>query len=94
MYNIPFTQYFLPHGRKALMFFGVSDELGVQAQAIIDRGWRFEAEMLTTGEVSLTVSDPIEEIDVAIEVVPNGPEVVDAVTRLIRSNIERTPDAD
>ena len=58
-------------------------DVAEQSKAIIDRGWFFEVEELTTGEASLTVFDPESQVDIAIEVVPNGPEVVSAVDRLV-----------
>ncbi len=54
------------------------------AQEVIDRGLRFEAEMLTTGTISLTVFDPDTEEDVCIELCQNGPPLLDAVDKLVR----------
>ena len=82
-FTIPFTQYLKPDGRKQAVEFDVTTEMGEKAQVIIEYGWRFEVEELTTMEASLTVFDPEDEVDVSIEVVQNGPPVVPAVDRLI-----------
>jgi len=82
-YEIPFTQYLLPDGRKRSMSFAVKGESARKAMQIVDAGLLFEAEILTTGEVSLTVHDPDLEEDIAIVVVPNGPGMTDAVESLI-----------
>ena len=42
---------------------------------------RFEAEILITGEVSLTISDTEQDLD--IEIVSNGPEVQKAMERML-----------
>ncbi len=80
--NIPFTQYMRPNGRPVDIYFECSEDLDEDAQKILDRGLRFEAEVLSTGDVSLTVSDGDE--DIAIQLCPNGPEIHEAVKTLIR----------
>lgn len=52
-----------------------------KANQIHAAGFRFKCEILTTGEVSLTITD--DEADHAIEVVPNGPGTGEAVDRLV-----------
>lgn len=83
--DIPFTQYLRPDGRTRQVIFSVNGPAAGLAKSIMDRGHRFEAEVLTTGEVSLTVTDPENEdgADLCIEISPNGPEVPTAVLKLI-----------
>lgn len=78
------TQYMRPYGRPVKQYAKVSENLSKELAAIQDRGWRVAAEVLTTGEVSITVEDPIRERDVTIKVVPNGPEVPKALVEAIR----------
>ena len=80
---IEFTQYLMPDGRKRKMFFSdLSPEAEAAAKRIVDAGLYLECEVLAiTGWVSLTVSDG--EQDVGIEVVPNGPPIIEAVERLL-----------
>jgi len=58
-------------------------DLRPRLDAIKVAGLRLECEVLTTGEVSLTITDP-EEGDFDSEVVANGPGVPSAIDRLIR----------
>jgi hypothetical protein len=81
---IPFTQYLRPDGRRHQVYIDRSKEVEDKAQEIIDRGHRFEVELLRTGVVSFTITalnrdDP----DVAIKLAMNGPAVEDAVDALV-----------
>ena len=84
--SIPFTQYMRPDGRKVPVTIARPDEIESLAQAFIDRGGWFECEHLTTHEVSLTACFNVDDEpeDIAIRVVPNGPEVPGAVDELVR----------
>lgn len=79
---IPFTQFVAPNGTRREVTIVVSDETATKARLIIQRGFAFECEVLMSGEVSLTVTDP-DEGDLDIEVVQNGPGVREAVERLV-----------
>lgn len=85
MSSIPFTQYIPPHGRKKEVSIDRPDEIVSMAMELIQKGYRFECELLSNGQVSLTVVDPMDEGDVAIEIVSNGPQVDGAVDRLVRT---------
>lgn len=86
---IPFTLYMRPHGRTKQIFFRADtlrhDRAYDRAYEFIQRGGVFEAEVLTTGHVSLTAALPVDgELRViAIEVCPGGPQVLNAVERLV-----------
>lgn len=80
--NIPFIQYLRPSGRKQIVMFQAESNLCKAADNIRNHGFLFACEVLTDDvTVSLTIED--EFADYAIEIVPNGPGVVDAVKRLI-----------
>lgn len=79
---VPFTQYVLPNGRATEVTILVSPGFAEQASKILARGLTFECEVLTNGQVSLTITDP-DEGDLDIRVVNNGPLVRDAVEDLI-----------
>lgn len=91
MIEIPFTQYLRPDGRKVDVSIEVSDEVGTKAHAIIAAGYRFECEILTTGQVSVTITD--DEADHAIEIVMNGPDIPVTVERLIMNFVIPTVEA-
>lgn len=82
---IPFTQFLFPDGVKTLVFAPTPEGAGDKVRAILAAGLVFECEMLATGIISLTVGDKRQELDVAIELTPNGPEVLAALARLVES---------
>lgn len=82
--TIQFTQFMRPHGRPNPVSIEVDPLVAAKARTIVARGFAFECEVLTTGEVSLTITDP-EEGDLDIRVVTNGPGVREAVEDLVRS---------
>ncbi len=85
--TIPFTQYILPNGRRRDETIDRPAEIEALADRIIQAGGRFECEMLTDLKtVSLTVVHKIggEEGDIAIVLCKNGPDIPDAVDRLVR----------
>lgn len=91
MGKIEFTQYLLPDGRKTNVWIERPQAVVDRAQRIRAQGFRFEVEMLSDMEtVSLTITD--DEMDHAIEVVPNGPAVPEAVDRLINNFAVPTDD--
>jgi hypothetical protein len=87
MGEIPFTQYMRPDGRQVPVSIDRPEGISTKAAAIIERGFRFEVEHLTTGQASLSIAG--EDGDIDIEVVPNGPEVPLAVDRLVERQFAR-----
>lgn len=81
---VAFTEYLRPNGLRIEVNIEVSPAIAEKARGIIARGLAFECEELSTGQVSLTITDP-EEGDLDIRVVPNGPGVREAVEDLIRN---------
>lgn len=84
MGTIPFTQYMMPNGRKVPVSIEVADDVYATATKLIDAGLCFECEVLTTGQVSMTITDP-EEGDLDIRVRPNGPGIREAVEDMVRN---------
>ncbi len=84
MPDIEFTQYMLPDGRNRPVRVNVPQPVFEKAQDIIASGHRFECEMLNDMKtISVTIHNIEDEEDVAIEVVPNGPGVTEAIDRMI-----------
>lgn len=79
--SIPFTQFVLPDGRRRRVFIDRPEHIEEAAEAIMAQGYRFEIEVLTTGHVSMTVTD--DDGDLCVEVVPNDHRVSPAVDRLV-----------
>ena len=84
MITTDWTQYLLPDGRQKPTTFEVADDLGPQLAEINAVGARLEVEMLTTGQVSVTIVDPQIEEDFDIEIISNGPPVPKAIDKMIR----------
>src|SRR5215831_21154832 len=89
--SIPFTQYLRPDGRRRAVEIDMSQEVEDLAERFIVAGGRYECEELTTGHASLTAVYDVdgEDQDIAIEVCPNGPEVLGRVEKLVRRSILR-----
>jgi len=85
MPEIPFTQLIRPTGARRAVTIERPAEVVAVADGLRALGVVFECEELSTGEVALYASDAaFPDEDLAIEVVPNGPEVPAAVDRLVR----------
>jgi hypothetical protein len=87
--SIKFTQYLRPNGRRETITVDRPQEIEDKANRIIETGFVFEAEVLTTGHVSLTVADREAEEDVAIRICTNGPIVLDKIDEMISETYER-----
>ncbi len=79
---IPFTQYLRPDGRRHRVTIQLDVVTEDKARKIIERGLTFETEVLANGLVSFTITDE-EEGDLAIEISPNGPNVPEAIKKLV-----------
>ncbi len=80
--EIPFTQYLRPCGRKKEISIERPTEVCEKAMEIINAGYSFEIEVLTTGHVSMTISDDEGDYDMKL-VNNNGGDVADAVDKMI-----------
>lgn len=86
---IPFTQYLLPNGEKRDERIERPADIEALARQFIEAGGRYECEMLTTGEVSLTAVYAVDDEpeDVEIEICPNGPDVPLRIDDLVRRSV-------
>lgn len=85
--SIRFTQFLMPDGQPKPTWIERPPEVEVKATALIAEGYEFESEVLSTGECSFTCGRGEDEM-LAIEVCPNGPDVLDAVDRLVEESFE------
>ena len=81
MPDIPFILYLRPDGRKRAVTIDRPAPIWEKAKAIIEAGYVFECEELTTGHVSFTIAD--DEKDHAIQLAENGPLVPATVDTLV-----------
>lgn len=84
---VPFTQYMRPHGHKMQVYIDLPEEIEAMAKEINNAGFRFEVEMLTTGDVSATISD--NNGDYEFNIGPNDARVPERMSDLIRSGYRR-----
>ena len=87
-YRIPFIQYLQPKGRRKRQFYFLKDEdVFNKAREVIEKGGRFEAEVLTIGNcVSFECVNRRDTDETwALEVCVNGPAVVEAIERLVNT---------
>lgn len=80
---IPFTQFIPPHGKRRPTSIEVAPDVHERAMSLIANGLLFECEVLSTGQVSVTITDE-EDGDLDIRVIPNGPGVREAVEEMVR----------
>ena len=78
-------QYLMPHGRSKK----VTTELPIESKpiydAMISAGYSFEAEMLQTEEVSVTISEDCDDsADIDCEVIPNDSGVQVAMIEMLK----------
>ena len=76
------VQFMRPSGRQNPTSTMLSDEVLPIYREMQAAGCRFEAEVLRTGQVSVTISD--DEADRDIEIVANGPGVQDAMEKMLK----------
>jgi hypothetical protein len=97
MGDITFTQYLRPHGQPKTVWIDRPPEIVALADQLVTAGYHFDIEELRTGEVSMTVeaNQPTDDDDVVLahELCPNGPEVPATVDRLIRTAAAKLPEA-
>lgn len=83
MGSVPFTQYLFPNGRTRPLIVTTSDSISEKAKSIIAKGYQFEAEIVPSNLVSLTIFNTKTEEDEYIEICSNGPSVIKAVDKLV-----------
>lgn len=89
--SIPFTQFLRPNGKRRHVSIDRPADVEAKAQALIDAGCRFEIEELTTGHVNIECCGPVlgEDGTISGELCHNGPEVLEAVDRIVNAACER-----
>ena len=88
-----FRQYLMPDGRTKDISIDRPEEIEEMAGLVVHRGGRFEIEMLSVnrdGGDEISVTCVHEDMDIAIELCLNGPEVPEAVDKVVRAAYEAT----
>lgn len=91
-----FTQYVLPHGKQKQVVMDVPENVETTAKALVEvHNCHFDIEILTTGIVSMTCErDELDDPILAIELSPNGPEIVGHVEKLVKDAMLRLEEMD
>ena len=88
--HVLFTQFVRPYGIRRPTWVERPPDIIVKAKAVVEKGGKFEIEELGTGTVSLTVEHyQYEDGPVAIELCPNGQQILYATDRLIETAYRR-----
>lgn len=84
--KIPFIQFMLPDGRQeeTILTAESPSTAKMASEILMTKRYRFECEVLRTGQVSVTCADRQEEEDIAIEICQNGPAVPVAVSKMVK----------
>lgn len=80
--SIPFTQFMMPDGRQVPVSIQMPVATEEKAKVLLNAGFRFEIEMLSTGEISMEVVDHEDE-PIAAEICRNGPQVLTAIAKMV-----------
>ena len=85
--SVEFTQYLRPNGKRRAVRIDLDDDIAERhaQELMLSKGASFDVEELTTGEVSLTCEweDSAGWPVTFIEVVPNGPGILEAARLLV-----------
>jgi hypothetical protein len=82
-------QYLRPNGRIENVTTDLSDDLASHYSEMIALGWNFGAEVLTTGNISLTIEDLDKGEDITGRIVSNDPSVQSAMEDMLREQFPR-----
>jgi uncharacterized protein YqgQ len=80
-HKVEFIRYDLPDGRRSFDNFLTNKTVYAAATRIINRGHRFEVEILRNGMIHATITD--DEADHAHVLHPNGPGLELAIDKMI-----------
>ena len=96
--EICFTQFLRPDGRTRQVFIERPPDIVTKALMVVESGGRFEIEVLSTGEISMTVEHSGDYGPIALYICPNGPDVPSTVDSLVHKAytfiIRRRPSED
>ena len=88
--HIPFTQYLRPYGHKQPIWIDCfeDEKTNALAASVIEDGFVFEIEQLTTGMISMTShhkDDVDQDLTISMRLCSNGPDVPRNVKKLVES---------
>jgi hypothetical protein len=90
-FDVTVKQYYRPDGRSSYKITELPDHVKYAYVDMVAAGCWFEAEVLTNGIVSQTVTDRDSDLD--IELCENGPNVQASLVKLLERGSWRKPHA-
>jgi hypothetical protein len=81
---IPFTQYKMPDGHTVEVVIDRPREVEARAHRLIDMGYKFEIEVLMTGQISMEITLKGEPF--MGDICDNGPEVPRCIDNMINES--------
>lgn len=87
-FQVEVKQLFAPDGRDSVMKTVLPLNCFSDVSEMQFAGLHFEAEVLSTGEVSISISSDDEDVD--MEIVPNGPSVQEAMKAMLSRRLWRS----
>ncbi len=89
MKPVRFIQFVRPRGRKRSIEIDRPVLIHEMYLDLIESGYRFEAEVLTTGAVHMDITHPDDEIPIANLVSENGPGLTAELDKMIKRAFQR-----
>lgn len=86
-FEVAVVQYLMPDGRQEQTGTRLSRELEPLYLDMVKHGCRFEAEMLRTRAISVTIFNIKDEEDVDISLTGNGPEVQAGMIAMLKRQL-------
>lgn len=86
---IEFTQYLRPDGKTRQVWIEVPRKIQAKSDALINAGYHFNVEELSTGMVSMTCEQRSTENLISIRVCPNDKHVPENVWDLIKDSYSK-----
>ena len=83
------VQFLMPDGRQKEITTELPDECEGLYRNMLECGCRFEAEVLTTGEVSVTISDDEGDVDIVLS--KNCPDVQGGMAAMLQRQLWLNP---
>jgi len=83
--SIKLTQLLKPSGKTVGVEIEASEDIEKMANQLVDLGYRFKVEQLIEGDVQIDCSKSTND-PIAIELCQNGPSLIEAIFRLIKTS--------
>lgn len=78
------TQFLRPDGESKQVTTDLPIEVEPLYKSMLEAGCQLHAEVLSTQEVSVTVSNVAAEVDIDFSVTQNGPDVISGIVAMLR----------